>query len=84
MSCAALLGQFRDILMIASAAKVAAMTTDSDVLEGVWKQASKRFFFEKKKQKTFASCGLWLGRCHFPQEIRVFLLLFLQKKKRFL
>jgi putative SOS response-associated peptidase YedK len=42
---------------------------------------SKRFFFEKKKQKTFAHCGLWQQRRHGPQQIRVFLLLFLQKKK---
>ncbi len=44
------------------------------------KKASKRFFFEKKKQKTFASlapnvAGILILR------IKVFLLLFLQKKK---
>jgi hypothetical protein len=44
----------------------------------------KDFFFEKKKQKTFAYWGLVRGRGHNPQQIRVFLLLFLQKKKRLL
>jgi hypothetical protein len=43
------------------------------------------FFFEKKNQKTFISCA---AACSRPgsqlaaaQEIKVFLLLFLQKKK---
>jgi hypothetical protein len=26
---------------------------------GVRRELSKRFFFEKKKQKTFVYCGLW-------------------------
>jgi hypothetical protein len=45
---------------------------------------SKTFFFEKKKQKTSAYGGLWQLRCQRPQQIRVFLLLFLQKKKSLL
>jgi hypothetical protein len=44
----------------------------------------KRFFFEKKKQKTFDYGGRWRPRCQSPQQIGVFLLLFLQKKKRLL
>jgi hypothetical protein len=28
---------------------------------------SKRFFFEKKNQKTFASCGRWHRRYKRPQ-----------------
>jgi hypothetical protein len=47
-------------------------------------KVSKKFFFEKKNQKTFVSWGRWLGWRHGPQQIRVFLLLFLQKKKRLL
>jgi hypothetical protein len=44
----------------------------------------KRFFFEKKKQKTFDYGGHWRRCCQSPQRIGVFLLLFLQKKKRLL
>jgi hypothetical protein len=77
-------------------------------------KASKRFFFEKKKQKTFACWGVWEVLCLQPkcagvaadpwiavfvgttvgwgtgrdaataQFIKVFLLLFFQKKKRLL
>jgi hypothetical protein len=46
---------------------------------------ARMFFFEKKNQKTFASKLLPRSRpsCIFPQApgIKVFLLLFLQKKK---
>jgi hypothetical protein len=41
----------------------------------------KRFFFEKKKQKTFIYSGCLPGRRRNPQQTRVFLLLFLQKKE---
>ncbi len=49
----------------------------------------KRFFFEKKKQKTFAPWGLWQRRGHGPRLAKVFLppggpVLFFQKKKRLL
>jgi hypothetical protein len=40
----------------------------------------KGFFFEKKKQKTSDYCGICLRRCHSPQD-KVFLLLFVHKKK---
>jgi hypothetical protein len=32
----------------------------------------KRFFFEKKKQKTSAHWGLWRRRCKIPQEQKFF------------
>jgi hypothetical protein len=32
----------------------------------------KRFFFEKKKQKTFIYCGLWRWCCHRPQDQKFF------------
>jgi hypothetical protein len=35
-------------------------------------EESKRFFFEKKKQKTFANCGLRHCCCHTPQEQKFF------------
>jgi hypothetical protein len=35
-------------------------------------EESKRFFFEKKKQKTFANCGRWPGCCQRPQERKFF------------
>jgi hypothetical protein len=41
----------------------------------------KRFFFEKKKQKTFAYGGAWQLQGQSPQLAEVFLLLFFQKKK---
>jgi hypothetical protein len=44
---------------------------------------SKRFFFEKKKQKTFGPGGAG-RRVPRPARAKVFLLLFFQKKKRFL
>jgi hypothetical protein len=77
-------------------------------------KASKRFFFKKKKQKTFVCWGLWEVLCLQPKSAvvaakawigffagrtvgwgtgrdaakaqfkKVFLLLFLQKKKRLL
>jgi len=44
----------------------------------------KRFFFEKKKQKTFESFGLSRSNRHRPRFKKVFLVLFFQKKNRFL
>ncbi len=44
------------------------------------RQGSKRFFFEKKKQKTFARLASNVRRVRILR-IKVFLLLFLQKKK---
>jgi len=41
-------------------------------------------FFEKNNQKTFGARELWHWRCQNTQEPKVFLLLFLQKKKVFL
>jgi len=44
------------------------------------------FFFEKKNQKTFDCSRRLRGQtvaAHKPGELRVFLLLFLQKKKFF-
>jgi hypothetical protein len=41
----------------------------------------KRFFFEKKKQKTFASCGRWHARCQSPQERSFFCFFFVHKKE---
>jgi hypothetical protein len=38
------------------------------------------FFFEKKKQKTFGLWRTWPGK-RTRQRIKVFVLLFLQKKK---
>jgi hypothetical protein len=49
--------------------------------EGMVEVRKKRFFFEKKKQKTFANCGLCAGQRQMLQLTEVFLLLFLQKKK---
>jgi hypothetical protein len=40
----------------------------------------KRFFFEKKKQKTFGPAGVGT-RAQQPAGAKVFLLLFFQKKK---
>jgi hypothetical protein len=48
------------------------------------RKEGKRFFFEKKKQKTFANCGRGHKRGHSPRLAEVFLLLFFQKKKRLL
>jgi hypothetical protein len=45
---------------------------------------SKGFIFEKKPQKTFANWGIWHSWRRNLRQIGVFLLLFLQKKKRFL
>jgi hypothetical protein len=42
---------------------------------------SKRFFFEKKNQKTPASWEIFLERCRSRRKIEVFLLLFVHKKK---
>jgi len=39
------------------------------------------FFFEKKKQKTFDTCGLGDDRRQMLRVIKVFLLLFVHKKK---
>jgi hypothetical protein len=48
------------------------------------KRGSKRFFFEKKKQKTFTprqfACGAVLATRAVPGQ-KVFLLLFVHKKK---
>jgi hypothetical protein len=41
----------------------------------------KRFFFEKKKQKTFANCGMRRA-CANARRSGSFLLLFFQKKQR--
>jgi hypothetical protein len=41
----------------------------------------KKFFFEKKNQKTFGPWGWWQRWCQSPRIMGVFLLLFLQKKK---
>jgi len=32
---------------------------DRKLVDGESSKASKGFFFEKKKQKNFRSCGLW-------------------------
>jgi len=47
----------------------AAITSDSfsvcsDKRASGFEKASKRFFFEKKKQKTFGTCGRW----HRPRQ----------------
>jgi hypothetical protein len=47
-------------------------------------KASKRFFFEKKNQKTFDLLGAVATTMPTPTGPKVFLLLFLQKKKRLL
>jgi hypothetical protein len=47
------------------------------------RKVSKRFFFEKKKQKTFGPAGVGT-RSSQPAVNEVFLLLFVHKKKRFL
>ena len=43
----------------------------------------KNFFSEEKKQKTFGTFGVEFGaaKCPRPKRTKVFLLLFLQKKK---
>jgi hypothetical protein len=46
--------------------------------------ASKAFFFEKKNQKTSVNWRHLQRRCQIPSEIKVFLLLFFQKKQFFL
>jgi riboflavin synthase alpha subunit len=43
-------------------------------------QKRKRFFFEKKEAKNLWSCGMWECCCLGPQD-KVFLLLFVHKKK---
>jgi hypothetical protein len=35
--------------------------------QGKYKEESERFFFEKKKQKTFAKLGFWYQYCYNPQ-----------------
>jgi hypothetical protein len=35
-------------------------------------KASKGFFFEKKKQKTFICGGVWRGDRHGPQDQKFF------------
>jgi hypothetical protein len=45
---------------------------------------SKRFFFEKKKQKTSICLGRWHLTRHNTQRIKIFLLLFVYKNERFL
>ncbi len=45
---------------------------------------SKRFFFEKKKQKTFIHLGAYFSGGARTQRMKVFLVLFLQKKNCFL
>jgi hypothetical protein len=54
------------------------------LLKVVWMKERKRFFFEKKKQKTFDPWGMWQQLDQGPQLAEVFLLLFFQKKKLFL
>jgi len=49
----------------------------------VWMKERKRFFFEKKKQKTFGLAGVGTNAPQ-PAGPEVFLLLFFQKKKRLL
>jgi len=44
----------------------------------------KRFFFEKKNQKTFINLRQSLFPRHSHKGIKVFLLFFVHKKKRFL
>jgi len=47
----------------------------------------KRFFFEKKKQKTSAKCEPWPGQCHSPQDQKFLVrgrLGFFSKKNPFL
>jgi hypothetical protein len=46
---------------------------------GWFLKGRKRFFFEKKKQKTFANWGRWQGYCQGPQLAKVFWLLFFKK-----
>jgi hypothetical protein len=46
------------------------------------RRASKRFFFEKKKQKTFANLGHWRFQQHGPKT-KSFLLLFFKKEALF-
>jgi len=43
------------------------------------RRGRKRFFFEKKKQKTFMYCGLWQERANAPRS-ESFLLLFFKKE----
>jgi hypothetical protein len=47
------------------------------------REGRKRFFFEKKKQKTFVCWGLWRWRCHNPQDQKFFGSFF-QKRTSFL
>jgi hypothetical protein len=47
---------------------------------GRWKtRKSKRFFFEKKKQKTFADMGRWWFQPDGPIKAKVFCALFFKK-----
>jgi hypothetical protein len=48
----------------------------------VTNRISKGCFFEKKKQKTFVNPGPWQGGARAESE-KVFLLLFIHKKKVF-
>jgi hypothetical protein len=43
------------------------------------KEERKRFFFEKKKQKTFANWGPWQARAN-ARRTKSFLLLFFKKE----
>jgi hypothetical protein len=46
-------------------------------------EESKRFFFEKKKQKTFIYGGLWQAPANAPKEQKFFASFF-QKRSAFL
>jgi hypothetical protein len=54
-------------------------------LGGVGRQVGRKeaLFFEKKKQKTFVHLGSECVGCVVLKWLKVFLLLFLQKKKMF-
>jgi len=47
-------------------------------------QTNKKFFFEKKNQKTFLLRFAWCWNRQWPKTNKVFLLLFVHKKKCFL
>jgi hypothetical protein len=48
-----------------------------------WRKQASAFVFEKKKQKTFVHLA-WAGHNARAQVRKVFLVLFFQKKNRFL
>jgi hypothetical protein len=58
-------------------AGIHALPAGSEVIK---KRQGKRFFFEKKKQKTSAYCGPWGARASAPKDQKFFCFFFFKKR----